>query len=94
MRMVEKRNVHDAQGTLHIRWRFDQARTPFDRLRATGVLTPGVYQLLGHLRKQINPRRLRQEIYQLIRTLFNLLNASLERSEDVYQTLFAPVLDK
>jgi hypothetical protein len=92
MRLVEKRNVYDAQGTLHIRRRFDQARTPFDRLCATGTLTPEVQKRLEQLRKQTNPRRLRQEIYQQLRALLNLPNASAEHSEDVYQTLFAPVL--
>jgi hypothetical protein len=92
MRLVEKRNVYDAQGTLHIRRRFDQARTPFDRLCATGTLTPEVQKRLEQLRKQTNPRRLRQEIYQQLRALLNLPNASAEHSEDVYQTLFAPGL--
>jgi hypothetical protein len=92
MRLVEKRSAHDAQGTLHIRRRFDQARTPFDRLCATGVLTPEVRKRLEQLREQTNPRQLRQEIYQKIRALFSLPNASKEHSEDVYQTLFAPVL--
>jgi len=92
MRLVEKRNVYDAQGTLHIRRRFDQARTPFDRLCATSALTPEVQKRLEQLREQTNPRRLRQDIYQQIRALFNLPNASADHSEDVYQTLFAPVL--
>ncbi len=92
MRLVEKRSVHDAQGALHIRRRFDQARTPFDRLCATGVLTPEVRKRLEQLREQTNPRQLRQEIYQQIRALFNLPNASAEHSEDVYQTIFATVL--
>jgi hypothetical protein len=92
MRLVEKRNVYDAQGTLHIRRRFDQARTPFDRLCATGTLTPEVRKRLEQLREQTNPRRLRHEIHQQIRALLNLPNASAEHSEDVYQTLFAPVL--
>lgn len=91
MRMVEKRNVYDDQGVLHIRRRFDQARTPFDRLCATGVLPPEVRERLEQLRQQTNPRKLRLAIYESIAALFDLPNATTERSEDVYQTLFTSV---
>ena len=92
MRMVEKRSVCNAQGTSHTQRRFDQARTPFDRLCATNVLKPQIREQLEQLRAQTNPRRLRQEIYTQISALFNLPNATPEKSEDVYATLFVPIL--
>jgi hypothetical protein len=91
MRLVEKANVSDEHGNWHMRRRFDQARTPFDRLSATGVLTTKVHDQLEQLRSNTNPRRLRQQIYSQINALFKLPNASKECSEDVYATLFEPI---
>lgn len=50
----------------HVKRRYDQAQTPFDRLCAAGGLAADQRERLAQLRQQTNPRRLRQEIYTLI----------------------------
>jgi len=67
--------------------RYDQARTPFDRLCATMAITQERREQLEALRNQTNPRHLRQEIYNLIDYIFSLPSAVPGQSEDVYQTL-------
>jgi len=73
----------------HVKRRHDQARTPFDRLCETGVITDEHKELLTALRAQTNPRQLRQEIYTLIDQLFALPGAQPSVSENVYQTLMS-----
>jgi len=68
---------------------YDDAATPFDRLRRTqGMLPPHQAQLTA-LRDSINPRRLRQEIYDAIAQLFQLPGAAPDCTEDVHLTLAA-----
>ena len=70
-----------------IKRRFDKAQTPFDRLCKTEVISdPRRLQLL-RLRDQINPRQLRQQIYDTLDCLFALPNADPTQTEDVFQTL-------
>jgi hypothetical protein len=92
MRLAEKSMVPDAQGTTHIRRRFDQARTPFDRLCATGILPRQQQEDLERLRDRTNPRQLRESIYDQISILFSLPCAVPGIGEDVYATLATPVL--
>lgn len=86
LRLAEK-TVTRSGDTTHVKRRFDQARTPFERLCATGVLEPARQQALEQLRQRTNPRRLRQEIYALIPELFAQPSARPGRSEPVRQTL-------
>ena len=72
-----------------IKRRFDQARTPFDRLCQTDAISEQQKEQLQTLRNQTNPRQLRQEIYQLIDQIFLLPGAVPGETEDVYETLFA-----
>ena len=72
-----------------IKRRFDQARTPFDRLCETDAISEQQKEQLRTLRNQTNPRQLRQEIYQLIDQIFLLPGAVPGETEDVYDTLFA-----
>jgi hypothetical protein len=70
--------------------RHDQARTPFERLCETPVLCFAHREQLTRLRDQINPRQLRQDIYDAIEQLFRLPNALPDVTEDVYPTLWQP----
>jgi len=70
-----------------IQRRHDRAQTPFERLCATGGISPERRQHLEALRAQINPRRLRQEIYALVDYILDLPGAVPGQPEDVFQTL-------
>ena len=70
--------------------RYDQARTPFDRLCTTNAILPEHQEQLKALRDQTNPRQLRQDIYDQIDHLLSLPGATPGVREDVYRTLRAP----
>lgn len=91
MRLAEKivLPAHNGHGT-RIKRRFDEARTPFDRLCATGQLDESQREQFEALRDQTNPRQLRQDIYALLDQLFALPNAPDGSTQDVYLTLFTP----
>ena len=72
----------------------DQARTPFDRLCDTDAISQQCRQQLESVRDQTNPRRLRQEIYDLIDHIFSLAGAVPGITEDVFQTLAFPFSEK
>jgi hypothetical protein len=57
LHLIEKR-MED--GRLRRKW--DESKTPFERLLATGVLTPGVVDRLKRLRAETNPRQLQRWI--------------------------------
>jgi hypothetical protein len=81
-----------AQGQpFRIRRRFGPARTPLDRLCETDAISEQQKQQLRTLRDQTNPRQLRREIHQLQSEIFLLPGAVPGQTEDVYETLFAPV---
>ena len=58
------------------------------RLSVTSILPAQRQEHLERLRDQTNPRRLRQEVYDLLDHLFSLPGNTTDRSEDVLQTLF------
>jgi hypothetical protein len=88
LRLEEKTLIRDEQGQLvRVKRRYDQARTPFERLCETDAILPEHQELLEKLRDQINPRLLRQEIYDLIDQIFALPGAVVGVSEDVFETL-------
>ncbi|MBC7234191.1 MAG: transposase family protein [Chloroflexi bacterium] len=89
MRMSEKETSTKADGSMHIQRRFDQPRTPFERLCTANALTPEKRAELEQLRQQTNPRRLREEIYKLLDELFALPNATPGVTENVLDTLMA-----
>lgn len=91
MRLAEKivLPAHNGRGT-RLKRRFDDARTPFDRLCATGELDKSQRERFETLRDQTNPRQLRQHIYTLLSQLFALPNALEGSTQDVYLTLFNP----
>jgi hypothetical protein len=94
MRLKEKTPspLPPAQGQpSRIKRRFDSARTPFHRLCETDAISEQDKRELQALRDQINPRQLRREIYQLLDDIFLLPAALPGQTEDVYETLFAPI---
>lgn len=74
-----------------VKRRYDAAQTPFDRLCATDAINEADRYRLQLLRDQTNPRRLRQEIYDLIHHIFTLPCAVPGTSQDVYETLTIPI---
>ena len=70
--------------------RYDEARTPFDRLCTTDAILPEHREQLEALRNRTNPRQLRQEIYDQIDLISSLPGATPGVRENVYQTLRAP----
>lgn len=56
-------------GKMKRRW--DEAQTPYQRLMATGILTPTVAAGLAALHAATNPRRLRQAIYDTVARLWD-----------------------
>jgi hypothetical protein len=91
MRLAHKTAVEDASGHTRIRRTFDQARTPFQRLCDTGVLSHDAQATWIRWRDQINPRQLRQSIYLHIHKLFELPNAVPGVPEEVRSTLRYPI---
>ena len=90
MRLEKKEVKIDAQGRRRVRRRYDDARTPFDRLSATKVLTTTQQEQLAALRKRTNPRQLIQEIHALIEQILELPVAVEEKTEDIFKTLLTP----
>lgn len=77
MHMVGKEIVG---GRLHRKW--DRAQTPYQRLLASGILSPEQQQRLAELHAQTNPRQLRRDIYQTVEQLWSLpLNKVNQRKE-------------
>jgi len=59
MHLIKKTTVGDK-----VRRTWDEAQTPFERLKATGKLSAERREQLQALYEQTNPRQLREEIYQ------------------------------
>lgn len=87
IRLREKKVATNPDGTWHVQRRFDQPRTPFQRLCATEAIASHKREELQQLRQRTNPRRLRTEIYELLQQLFSLPTASRGITENVLETL-------
>jgi hypothetical protein len=87
LRVIEKSVETRADGSTRTRRRYDQARTPLDRLCRTGALSADEIHRLQSLRNQMNPRQLRREIYAMLDKLLSLPGAKPEKTEDIYETL-------
>jgi len=81
LRLAEKISVPVDGGTFKLRRRYDVARTPFDRLCATGILTAQRQDELNRLRDQTNPRRLKDEVYALLDRLLSLPCAKTSKAD-------------
>jgi len=90
MHLQEKKLVQ-TEGRTRLQRRYDDAQTPFDRLCTKDVLPPAQIESLSRLRDQTNPRRLREQIYDLIDHIFRLPNAQPGEYEDVALTLCRPL---
>jgi hypothetical protein len=89
MRLAEKEWIQDEGQSPRLKCCYDEARTPFDRLCHTSAISEERRAELEKLRKETNPRQLRQEIYDLITYIFSLPSAVPGTTEDVYLTLSA-----
>ena len=87
MRLKEKQYIPAENGGSRIKRRYDQAKTPFERLCATDAISQERRLDLEKLRDKNNPRQLRQEIYEMIDQLFVLPGANAGQTEDIFQTL-------
>jgi hypothetical protein len=90
MHLKEKQVIRPEGQPTRVLRRHDDARTPFDRLCATDCLLPEHRASLEALRDQINPRLLRQQIYDALDVIFSLPCASPDITQDVRQTLLYP----
>lgn len=87
MRVAEKIVLSEEGQPTRIRRRYDQARTPFDRLCDTKVLAPHVQAQLTARREQTNPRQLLAQIEAQLDDLFSLPCRTPDHPEVVYDTL-------
>ena len=65
MRLAEKIVIPIEGQATRVKRRYDQARTPFDRLCQTNAITQQRREQLEILRDRTNPRQLRHEICDL-----------------------------
>ena len=91
MRLRSKEYQTLEDGSLRLRRRFDDARTPYDRLAATPSLFLERKDALLALRRETNPRQLRREIYADLDALFALPCAMPGVTENVLETLAVPI---
>jgi len=87
MHLVGKQIIPRDGQPARVKRLYDDALTPFDRLCQTDAILPLHRDQLTALRNAINPRRLRQEIYDAIDLIFSLPGASAGVPEDVHLTL-------
>jgi IS30 family transposase len=93
MRTVEKTLVPVPGQRNKLKRRYDQPRTPFERLCETSALSATRRSQLQALRDQINPIQLREDIYALIDYIFSLPSAEPGKTEDVYELVNLPSPD-
>lgn len=91
MRVSEKIIVPSNGHRSQVKRRYDNARTPLDRLCETDAISQAQKEHLLTLRDQVNPRLLRQSIYDQIEHVFSLPNSAQGVAEDIYQTLAQPI---
>lgn len=80
----------DSRGS-RVKRRYDQARTPLDRLCATDAISQDKKDRLLSLRDQANPLKLRESIYDQIDHILHMPGAQTGLSEDIFQTLAQPI---
>jgi hypothetical protein len=69
---LKEKIIFSVEGqSTRIKRRYDEARTPFDRLCQTKAITQQRREQLEALRDRTNPRQLRQEIYDLQNYIFS-----------------------
>ena len=70
LHLVEKTTVADK-----VVRKWDAAKTPYERLVITGILSPEQQAQLQHLYEQTNPFQLREAIYRQLDTLWEMASA-------------------
>lgn len=75
-----KEVVADSEGKTKVKRKWDEAKTPYQRLLAAGGLDEGVAERLARLYAETNPRRLREQIHQSRDALFDLAGSQAEAS--------------
>ena len=83
MRLQEKEYL----SPLQYRRKYDQAKTPFDRLKEQNILKENVQLQLETLRDQTNPMALRLQIDALISHLLSLPGLGQSETVNVFETL-------
>jgi hypothetical protein len=83
MRLQEKEYV----SSLQYRRKYDQAKTPFDRLVEKNILSENTRQRLETQREQTNPMDLRNQIDGLIAHLLSLPTLNHAETVNVFETL-------
>jgi len=91
MRVSEKIIVPSNDHRSRVKRRYDHACTPLDRLCDTEAISQVQKEQLLALRDQVNPRLLRQSIYDQIEHVFSLPNAVQGVTVDIHQTLDQPI---
>ena len=89
MRLTEKTWPQNDGKASRVRRRYDQARTPFDRLCATNAISHDQKEQLQAFRDQVNPRQLHREIHDLIDNIFSMPGAKPGSTENVRLTLIS-----
>jgi hypothetical protein len=89
MHLTEKSFSGEGTPGARVKRRYDRASTPFDRLCTTTAISQERREQLQALRDQTNPRRLRQQIQDLVDYLLSLPGATPGSTEDVRLTLFS-----
>jgi hypothetical protein len=89
MRLTEKTWLPKDGEATRVKRRYDQARTPFDRLCATNAISQEQKEQLQALRVEVNPRQLCREIHDLIDYIFSLPGAVPGTTESVRRTLMS-----
>ena len=87
MRLKEKQAFVQSDGTYKVKHRHDIAKTPFERLCATDAISQDNRAKLTALHARINPRRLRQGIYQLLDELLNLADSKAILNDNLTLTV-------
>ena len=87
MRVVQKTPMVENGHVTHIKRRYDEPATPLKRLCASGCISPQTQECLQQQHQAINPRRLRERIYDLIDEIMALPNTPQGDQPDVYLTL-------
>ena len=88
LRLQAKESVPTGNGAYRTKYHYDQARTPWERLCATGVLASPRREQLEALYDRTNPRLLHQAIYDGLEQLWDLPGAIPGQPEDVHRTLY------
>ena len=88
MRSTEKTIIGSPAQPHRVRRRYGPAQTPLRRLCATNAISTEKRQRPKRRRDQTNPRRLRQDIYELLDHLLCLPGAKPDQAENALETLF------